>query len=276
MVLKREFPRPDAALAAARALVRIGRREEALRIMRQMDTKGSPRQREQIQSLSRVFVSDETFRLVQEGLNLISLERVPEAIQKFDAALANEPGNVEVLVRKAQAQFLVGQAGAAIETLKLANQINPWQPEITLWLGRCHLTRGETEEAIQELSRAATQLPKSELSAAWYAEALAVNGKWGPALDVLATFLKTVPHSPIVQSQRIELLLDSGDSNLANPARLKAVRKDLDLLLKSDSIEYGAEEGELGIRIYTPSKLRKKLEANLADLDRAIEATSVR
>ncbi len=189
-VVRAEPANIPATVDLARALTFTGRREEALSLLAQaVDKERSKKGKEDLvrraRVLSRLFLTNASFQLHQDGLNLMVLKKYEEAREKLDQALALEPDNVEVLVRSAQCLVLDNDFDSAVERLRLSRRLNPHEPEIRLWLGHAMLQRGEAKLALEELKAAYEQLKNSEGAALWYAEGLAFIGSRAQAIKVL-------------------------------------------------------------------------------------------
>ncbi|MCM2322315.1 MAG: hypothetical protein NDJ90_03540 [Oligoflexia bacterium] len=220
------------SLDLVRALTFSGRREEALSVLAQLlsrERKGARRDLliRRVQVLSRQFLTNESFQLYQDGLNLLAAGRYRQARVRLEAAAAREPDNIEILIRLGQSLLLDQDEDSAAERLKLARKLNAFEPEMNLWLGRAMYLRGELQEALSALRLAFEQLESSELAPLWYAEALAGAGQRGLAFEILETDLQEAP-------LHLEGLLGLVRLRLESPGRdaqgsLWAARKDLQL-----------------------------------------------
>jgi thioredoxin-like negative regulator of GroEL len=188
-VVKNEPGNLSAIVDLARALTFTGRREEALSLLAgAVETERRANKETLIRRarvLSRLFLTNLSFQLHQDGLNLMVSRKYDEAREKLDQALALEPDNVEVLVRSAQCFVLDGDYDSAVERLRLSRRLNPYETEIRLWLGHAMLQRGESKLALEELKAAHEQLKKDETATLWYAEALAFTGQRAHAVRLL-------------------------------------------------------------------------------------------
>jgi tetratricopeptide (TPR) repeat protein len=179
--------------------------------------------------LSRIFLTNTTFQVHQDGVNLVLIGKYRAAREKFEKAIELDPANVETLTRLGQCLILDGDVDSAAERLRVARRLNPYEPEIRLWLGHALYERGEIREALTELKSAFQDLASSELAAVWYSEALFAAGQKQSAIQVLDADLRKHPNHVwgLITVSRYRLTSASvHDSDTAWQAR-----KDLQLAL---------------------------------------------
>jgi tetratricopeptide (TPR) repeat protein len=198
-------------LDLARALAYSGRREEALNVLVQLvnQEKGA-RQKALIRKIkvfSRFFLTNSTFQIYQDGVNLMLADKYRPALDRFEKALEQDPANAEILTRLGQSLVLEGDFDSADERLRLARRLDPYEPEIQLWLGRALQQRGEVDEALTELRAAYPQIPSSETAVVWYATALFSNGQKAQAMQLLENDLDRQPRHlrALVELSRLRL-----------------------------------------------------------------------
>ncbi|MFL5815270.1 MAG: tetratricopeptide repeat protein [Bdellovibrionia bacterium] len=229
----------------ARALAYSGRREEALAVLSQMiNRKRGAGQKELLgrqalvaryalvqraRVLSRLFLTNTTFQVHQDGVNLVLSGKYRAAREKFEKALEVDPANVETLTRLGQCLVLDGDVDSAAERLRMARRLNPYEPEIHLWLGHALHERGEMREALLELKSAYQELSSSEAAAVWYADALYSSGQKQAAVQVLEDDLKRHPNhvAGLVTMSRYRLM----SASVTDSAIAWQARKDLQLAL---------------------------------------------
>jgi tetratricopeptide (TPR) repeat protein len=178
------------AIDLARALVFSGRREEALTVLGQAlgHERSTQSRRSLIQKsrvLSRVFLTNATFQIHQDGVNLMMARKYRAAREKFEKVLEQDTANVESLIRLGQCLVLEGDYDSASERLRLARRLNPYESEVQLWLGRALYQRGELGEALEELKAAYQDQPTSEVASIWLAETWVALGNRDQALRLL-------------------------------------------------------------------------------------------
>jgi tetratricopeptide (TPR) repeat protein len=290
-VLNREPRLLPAIMDLGDALTQSGRREEALGMINAaiMREKGPRRAQllEKLSVLSRLFLTNATFQLYQDGLNLLRVRKYKPARERFEKALAQEPDNVEILVRLGQDLVLENENVAAAERLKLARKFNPFEPETHLWLGRAFQEQGELADAVQELRLARADLKDSELAPAWYADALFAEGNREAAVEALESDVKAHPLHLSGLFMLVEFRLadlppedksaqDSGHGSGEASRALWSVRQDLQLVIsrlpqyESDQPRF---ESELGLELRKPEdefkselrKLMQKVDQQIAD-----------
>ena len=116
------------------------------------------------------------------------------ARDKFEKSLEQEPANVESLIRLGQCLVLEGDYDSASERgLRLARRLNPYEPEVQLWLGPTSHQRGELGEALEQLRTAYQDQPTSEVASIWLAETLVALGSRDQALQLLKDNVKQRP-----------------------------------------------------------------------------------
>jgi predicted Zn-dependent protease len=276
-VMKKSPDFSPGAMELARALTYLGRREEALTTLAQAATRQSGARKadivERVRVLSRMFLTQKTFQAYQDGLNLLVLGKVRPAREKFEKALGTEPDNVEILTRIGECFVLDGDFDSAAERLRLAKRLNPYEPEISLWLGHALHQRGELVDAVTELKFAHDGLRGSERAPIWYAEALLSAGNRKAAVQVLENDAEQQPFHLIgiltLARMRTELFRDGSDS-------LWNARRDLQVAM-SRLPQYGAGEGahsesDLGVELREPvDELKGQIGALLAQLDNRLK-----
>jgi len=253
----------------ARSLIYLGRREEALNVLEGAirREKGSKKAWliQQSQVFSRIFVTNGTFQLYQDGLNLLQIQKYRQAREKFEKALLAEGSNVEILTRLGQAYLLDGDHDSAAEQLKLARRLNPYEPEIRLWLGRAMHLRGELAEALTELRSSKSELSQSEIAPIWVADALEASGQKNLALQTLQEDLRTNPMHvmSLVNEAKLKVQLAEHNSEMLWSARQdfqNALSRVSDYLNKNRSLS----EGELGLEYpVEPKDFRDEIQSSL-------------
>jgi hypothetical protein len=75
-------------------------------------------------------------------------------VERFSSVLSKEPGHFDVLVRRGQTRWLRGNVDGAFEDFRLAVSVNPFEPELELWLGLTQLKRGERADGLAQIQLA--------------------------------------------------------------------------------------------------------------------------
>lgn len=280
----------------AKALAYSGRREEALTVLSQMiNRKTGAAQKELIlraRVLSRLFLTNTTFQIHQDGVNLVLMGKYRAAREKFAKAIEVDPANVETLTRLGQCLILDGDVDSAAERLRMARRLNPYEPEIHLWLGHALHERGEMREALIELKSAYQELSSSELAAVWYADALFSSGQKQAAIQVLDDDQRRHPNhvAALISLSRYRL---RAASSLDNAVAWQA-RKDLQLALSRiplyvpSSPETAAQPsanlatsrtidpmGDLALDLRRPeADLKREIEKLMEEADGRIDGTA--
>ncbi|MEK7399842.1 MAG: tetratricopeptide repeat protein [Candidatus Poribacteria bacterium] len=222
----------DATMGLARSLVLSGRREESLAVLHQANgfERGNSKKVvvRRIRVLSKLFLTSETFQTYQDGLNFLVARQYRNAISSFERALVHEPDNVEILTRIGQSQILDGDYDSAAERLKLAKRLNPFEPEIKLWLGRAMHQRGELNDGLAELKSARSELEESETAALWLADVFLSLGQKAAAIQILEEDVKKKPFHLL---SLIGLARLRSRNNIKDSQELWMARKTLQLAL---------------------------------------------
>jgi predicted Zn-dependent protease len=262
----------SAQVDLARALIYQGRREEALNAINTAirTEKGTKRDWliQQSRVFSKIFVSNETFQNYQDGLNLMMIQKYHQAREKFEKALAAESSNVEVLTRIGQSYLLDGDHDSAAEQLKLAHSLDPYEPEISLWLGRALHLRGELGEGIAELKAGYSEMKGSEIAPIWVADALEAAGQKAQALQVLEEDSKNYPLHvmSLVNAAKLKTQMSEHNSEVLWAAR-RDYQNALSRLSDYMAVDRLKSEGELGLDYPVDGKeLREDIQSNLQKL----------
>ena len=279
-VIRRDPRSVSANADLAKALLYLGRREEALGILGQAieQTKGPKHEWliEQSRVISKIFVTNTTFQTYQDGVDLLGVGKFHDARAKFEQALISDPFNVEVLTRIGQSYLLDGDHDSAAERLKLARRLNPYEPEIQLWLGRAMQLRGEMLDALSALHSATSQLKQSEIAPLWLADALDSTGERSAAIAVLEQDVKV---NPIHVSSLINLAKYKVQAADGDQKTLWSARKDFQNALSrmADYAQPGRRrfESELGVELpHVEKELHDQVQSNLQKLESRLEAES--
>ncbi|BCY08485.1 tetratricopeptide repeat protein [Actinoplanes sp. L3-i22] len=116
---------------------------------------------------------------------LVLLGRHQEAVEAFDLALLNDPGNARLLVRRAMAYAVAGDSAHASADLQAALAAAPDDVDVLLRAGETRLAQSEVDEAAR-LARQARDLdPGAWPAAVLEASALRDAGDPAGALTVL-------------------------------------------------------------------------------------------
>jgi tetratricopeptide (TPR) repeat protein len=238
-IIKKESGSVSLWVGLATSLTYLGHREEALRQLSQAveNVKNSqkPQLIARVRVLSRLFLTNTTFQTFQDGLILLNGRKFKASQEKFEKALNEEVDNVEVLLRLGQSTLLDGKVKEALNHLKRAKQLDPFDPEIRLWLGRVYQSGGNSQEAQIELKEAYSSYyllkahENSEAAAVWYAEALINAGQGSAALKVLTqdSRMNTSHVQSLLTAAKIRTQISKFDGS-----SWRLARQDLRLALK--------------------------------------------
>jgi len=164
---KEQIKDPILSEKLSRELFLAGKREQACQLL--LASHGAtqnPEQKklleERIRVVSRSFLLTDSSRYYQAGLNALTEGKLAAAEDRFTGVLGKEPGLFDVLVRRAQVRWLQGNGDGALEDLRLAISLNPFEPESQVWLGLVLLGRGERAQGVFQILGAINQLPRAE------------------------------------------------------------------------------------------------------------------
>ncbi len=184
---------PDSVVIAqdlAQALLRLNRREEALELLR-LHHLVKP-----AEFAAKSFLSKESFRFYQQGLDWLSKRSYAQACERFEKALEKDQAHFDILFRLSQCEILDGNADLGLKSLDGFERIHGKSTESSLWRARALALRGRFDEAQLLFSANATaKLSDSltELNSLWWGEALLAANQKGNAGTVFENDAKRFP-----------------------------------------------------------------------------------
>lgn len=260
---------PDSVVVAqdlAQVLLRLNRREEALSLLR------SHRLMKQADIAAKSFLSKESFRFYQQGLDFLSKHSFPHACERFEKALEKDQAHFEILFRLSQCEVLDGNNDLALKLLDGFERIHGKSNESSLWRGRALALRGRLEEALTLFATTASSKlsdPLAELNSLWWGEALLGAGQKTQAVSVFENDAKRFPTHLHTILALIKFRLTLAES----PNQFLAINKDLRALEKSLTVrikEKKRREGDLFFDpldlesiLHTASELRLQIGSQL-------------
>ena len=265
------------AVDLARALVYSDHREEAVTVLRQAASKQKGSKKAALvrraQVISRIFLSNLTFQIYQEGLNFAFAKKFKLARERFEKALEKEPDNVEIITRIGQCFLLEGDFVNSTERLRLAKKYNSDEPVIRLWLGRALHHQGQFHEAIEELTVAESELTGSEVAPIWLADANFASGQRVLSVDILERDLKKFPFhvDGLLALAKFKYTIANKDV-----AQLWGVREDLQVatsrLEKYSSESETRSESSLGLNMRNPGETAAEIKTLQQKVEDRIQA----
>lgn len=179
------------ALALSQDLLRLNRREESLELLRNYNLN------RQADIAARSFISKESFRFYQQGLDWLTKHSYPQACERLERALEKDQGHLDILLRLGECEILDGNADSSLRLFDQLERIHGKTPETQLWRARALALRGRNDEAIANFSALGatgkTPEPTAELIPLWWSEALLASNQKGAALSVLEADVKKNP-----------------------------------------------------------------------------------
>ena len=156
------------------------------------------------------------------GDALLSDGRLDEALSRYRAAVAADPGNAEAHNSLGYGLLSAGLAGEAVAPLRTAMQLQPQVAEAHNNLGLALLQAGRSREAVQPLLQAVELRP--EYGEAHYnlAHALSAGGDSGAAVEALQAALRIESEWPAALRDLALLLATDPDAGVRDPG--EAVR----------------------------------------------------
>jgi tetratricopeptide (TPR) repeat protein len=220
---------PDSVTIAqdlAQTLLRLNRREEALELLREH------RLAKQAQIAAKAFLSKESFRFYQQGLDWLSKRSYAQACERFEKALEKDQGHAEILLRIAQCEILDGNADLGLKWLDQLERVHGKSPETSAWRGRALHLKGRHDEAIATLAEAGAETkssdPLSEWIAIWLGEAFVAGGKKVQAGAAYEADLRRSPSHLVVALAALRLRAASAES----PNQFLQISRELEALEK--------------------------------------------
>lgn len=238
---------PDVAIELSRTLTYLGRREEALKVLIEAAERQGPKDREsrallmrRIRVLSTLFLQSKTFELYQEGQRLLAGGKLKQAQTQFEKALESEPDHIEILKALGQTLFEEGDFDSSAEKLRLARNLNPYDGDARLWLGKALLGRSEIQSAIDELKTASPLfVEKPEALAIAMADA---HDHLNQPQEAMKILLRDVKDNPKHLRSLLALVQLRIKYFSAQKEMLWEARKELQLALSRFPEVYGSNE----------------------------------
>lgn len=264
-----------AAIRLSTALLFSGRREESLRVLCRVAAQTKDKAKEaiirRVRVIGRVFLNTEHQQIFEESRDLMRKHEWNEAKKKLEAVLNQEPDNTVVLVLLAQNSIALSDYESAIERLRFAADLNPFEPDIKLWLGRVFFLMGDTEAALSELRIAQAAMPRSDLAANWLAQAFIAHGQAKAAIELLR---KVIQAEPLRIESLITLSLIELNQAGVSAKRLWDSKTHLQLAL-SRLEDYAKQaksfETELDLDVRSSEELRAQINELLAQADKKLK-----
>lgn len=226
---------PDSVVIAedyAQALLRLNRREAALELLRSHELN------RQADIAAKSFLSKESFRFYQQGIDWLAKRSYPQACERFERALERDQAHSEILFGLAQCEILDGNAELGIKHIEQIERIYAKTADTSLWKARALALRGRFDEAIplfNASSLSKNSEPNLEWNALWWGEALLASGEKNQAAQVWENDVKKYPNHLETSLALIRMKLTSAESPNqfhALAAELKTWQNRYDVRLK--------------------------------------------
>lgn len=267
------------ALMLAKVLTYSGRRTDAIQVLENtiQHEKGESRQAliRQTNVLSRIFYTQESSKIYQEGLRLVREKKYRLGRERLQRALEIESNNLEILLRLGQCFVLEGNVDSAAETLLVAKKLGPFEPEVHLWLARALHQRGELKKSLQEFHSIRDELKTSEIAPLWHAEAQVSAGQKNAAIQLLE---KNTREHPMHLYALYFMALLKYQAFPREESTLWGVRKDLQLILSRlenyISPQQSKFESELGLDLRNKEFVQTETHLLLSRISAKLENVS--
>lgn len=204
----------------AQVFLRLNRREEALELLRRH------RLTKQADIAAKSFLSKESFRLYQQGLDWLIKRSYGQACERFEKALEKDQAHIEILFRLSQCEILDGNADLALKLLDGFERIHGKSNETSLWRARALALRGRFDEALPLFTvnaQAKLTSALTELNALWWGEALLASGQKTQAFSIFENDAKRFPNHLQTTLALIKFRLTHAES----PNQFLAINQDL-------------------------------------------------
>jgi len=141
-----------AYLGRAKALYKMGRAEEALKVV-EAYLRAQPKSVEGLELKAQIC---ETIGDIDAALQVYYLltQYKPEEIRYYDAILRHDPHNVAVLIKKGKALYHAGDYHEAISAMRAAAEVDPDKKEVYMFMGAAYEKLENHEDAASAFRRA--------------------------------------------------------------------------------------------------------------------------
>lgn len=268
----------QSGLLLSKVYVYSGDRERALDVLHKLKNLETGKRKseidQQIDIISKLFITNKTFQIYRDGVDLMITGRPRLAQDRFRTALEVEKNNVLIWLRLGQAWVLEGGYDPGRKALENALKIHPADSLALAWLGRASFLAGKFVQAEQELSESFRISPDLEEAVCWLSEVWSVLGKKNKAIDLLRKY--TERHSFRLMAHTTLIRFEFADAE-ENLDRLVTLRKQIQIVVsrmtsrdESDLFRYG---GEQGIGFKKIDELKKELFVLLERIDAKLAAS---
>jgi tetratricopeptide (TPR) repeat protein len=155
----------------------------------------------------------------QLGQAFLQKNQAQSALDLLLRATTLAPNNVSAFLNASKAARFLGRQAQSLDLLRTAARIEPTNPELLLALGRAFLNSEQPKQALDLLTRAQNFSPQEDAIRAWYARALAANGKLAEALQEIENLPVNDPQTSLPIAQ---VYLLSGNPNKAQMVLVSA------------------------------------------------------
>ena len=146
----------------------------------------------------------------QEGLNLMKLERYPEAVAAFEKEAAENPGSAEVLMNLGWSYWKVNRIDDAWRCFDLLAKLDPKNASYLRFLAETEIGRKEYPHALDHAQAALKLLPGDKDTAIVMSSALVGLKRHQEADRILSDLVARYPDSPPVQFHMADNLAAMG------------------------------------------------------------------
>lgn len=147
--------------------------------------------------------ADDAMALVREGVRLHDAGKYDEAIAKYRAALAIDPGNVDATYEIAYAEFALGRYDDCVATAKpLLDRAGGLKAAVYVVLANCHDLAGDPKKALRLFEKGMKEFPEDAVLAFNAAVTHARREEWTEARKL---FQRAIENDPFHRSAHLNL-----------------------------------------------------------------------
>lgn len=234
----------------AQVLLRLNRREESLELLRHHHLS------KYANVAAKSFLSKDSFRFYQQGLDWLVKRSYPQACERFEKALEKDQAHFDILFHLSQCEILDGNAELGLKLFNNFERVHGKSNESSLWRARALALRGRFEEAFSLFSMNSlvkNPEPLVELNALWWGEALLAAGMKNQALVVFENDAKRFPSHLQTTLALLKLRAQSGES----PNQFLAINRDLMSWEKSLTALNGVKKPRVIIDLFDSEALQR-------------------
>ena len=259
------------AIDLATAHVFSGNRLEGLSLLVDFWSHASKDEQREVESkfklLSRFFLTNRSFDLYQDALNLLEARKYSQARVQLSQVLSVEPDHLDAILKLAQCLILEQRPQQAMDELSKVKRWSFFEPEISLWLGRAYFMNANypqfASKALFELKYAHSKMKGSEVLVIWLAQVYLKLGQSQQAISLLERDISAYPLHivSLLKAAQIKVQFSKGDST-----SLWAARRDLQLAMSRFEKDQYSSVIDIYELVYGVRKKPKEVKGEIQEL----------